>query len=161
MPRRPDPPATPAQVHAGVNHALTLLPSSVCIMSASYDRARAAAVVRWAMRCATEPPLVCVAVRKGHGVEPLIRDSRCFALNLVDRSDRLAMRTFGREHALREDPFDALEVCVLATGSPVLARAAAALDCEVVRHFDLEEADHELYVGRVVHARINHQGPDG
>jgi flavin reductase (DIM6/NTAB) family NADH-FMN oxidoreductase RutF len=158
MARRPDPPTTPPVVHSRVDDALAMLPSSLCIMSASYERARAAAVVRWAMRCATEPPLVCVSVRKGHGVEPLIRDSRCFALNLVDLGDRLARRTFEREDALRDDPFDALEVCVLATGSPVLARAAAALDCEVVRHFDLEEADHELYVGRVLHAVVNHRG---
>lgn len=132
-----------------------MFPSYLCLMAAAFERSRAAAIVPWAMRCAIEPALVCVAVRKGHGVEPLIRDSRCFALNLIDRSDRLVTRTFEREPSVREDPFDPFELHRMVTGSPVLARAAAALDCEVMRHFDLEEADHELYVGRVLDVRIN------
>jgi flavin reductase (DIM6/NTAB) family NADH-FMN oxidoreductase RutF len=163
MSRRPEASIPPGPVNAQIDRALGMLTSTLCVMSACHERSRAAAVVPWVMRCANEPPLVCVAVRKGHGVEPLIRDSRCFALNLVDRADRLAMRTFERDGLIasaapgfvaHDDPFDALEVCTMVTRSPVLRRAAAALDCEVVRHFDLEEADHELYVGRVLEARI-------
>lgn len=145
----------PGFQRADVDRAMGLLGASLCVLSAAHERTRGAVAVRWGMQCAHDPVLICVAVRKGHGVEPLIRDSHSFALNLVDRRDRLLMRTFDRSETWEDDPFDAFEVCKLVTGSPVLMRALAALDCEVVRHFDLEDADHELYVGRVLAARVN------
>jgi flavin reductase (DIM6/NTAB) family NADH-FMN oxidoreductase RutF len=57
------------------------------------------------------------------------------------------------DDAPEDDPFDSFSVCGLKTGSPILTCAIAAIDCEVARHFDLE-ADHELYVGQVMDARI-------
>jgi len=53
----------------------------------------------------------------------------------------------------QHDPFDAVAVLSLETGSPILRASALAFDCEVVRHVDMD-ADHELYVGRVVAARV-------
>ena len=47
------------------------------------------------------------------------------------------------------DPFDCLPLDRLVTGAPIVRRAAAAFDCEVVRHLDME-ADHELYIGHVL-----------
>jgi flavin reductase (DIM6/NTAB) family NADH-FMN oxidoreductase RutF len=138
-----------------IEQALSLMASSLCVLAASHDRTRAAIAVRWGMQCAADPVLICVAARKGNGVEPLIRDSHSFALNLVDRRDKLLVRTFDHQEIGPHDPFDAFEVCKLATGSPVIVRAAAAMDCEVVRHFDLDDADHELYVGRVLAARCS------
>lgn len=124
-------------------------------MTSSYDGSRAGMVVRWVQRCAAEPVLVSVAVKKCHSLEPLIRDSRGFALNLIDESDRLLLKKFDSYHAPDElgDPFDALEVSSWATGSPILKRARAAIDCEVIRHLDLE-ADCELFIGQVHEARI-------
>lgn len=145
----------PQIAQGDIDRALALMPSSLCVMTAAYDRSRAAIAVLWGMRCAHQPVLICVAARKGNGVEPLIRDSHSFALNLIDRADKLLVRTFDRPEIGPDDPFDAFEIGSLATGSPVIRRASATLDCEVVRHFDLEDADHELYVGRVLAARVN------
>ncbi|MCA9299278.1 MAG: flavin reductase, partial [Phycisphaerales bacterium] len=105
--------------------------------------------------CAIEPLLVSVSVRKGHSIEPLIRDSHAFALCALHPDDKLIPRKFAEHEAPDHpgDPFDSLPTRILQTGSPVLERATVALDCEVVRHFDLE-ADHELYVGHVVAALI-------
>jgi flavin reductase (DIM6/NTAB) family NADH-FMN oxidoreductase RutF len=145
----------PQAAERDIEQALGLMASSLCVLTAAHDRSRAAIAVRWGMQCSADPVLICVAARKGNGVEPLVRDSHSFALNLVDRADRLLLRTFDRPEIGPDDPFDAFEVCKLVTGSPVIIRAAAALDCEVVRHFDLEDADHELYVGRVLAARVS------
>ncbi|MGP1273352.1 MAG: flavin reductase family protein [Phycisphaerales bacterium] len=133
---------------------LERVPWSVWIMTSAYEDQRAGALVRWVQRCADEPMLVSVAIKKCHSLEPLIRDSRGFALNLVSETDRLLLRKFDGRAAPDEltDAFESLAVESWTTGSPVLKRALAAIDCEVVRHLDLE-ADSEMFIGQVREAR--------
>ena len=122
------------------------------VMTAEFEGVRAGIRVLSVSPASTAPLLVSVSVRKGHAVEPLIRDSRSFALCSVRAEDRLTLRKFPEDGmAAVEDPFDALTTKRVVTGSPVLVRSPAAVDCEVVRHFDLE-GDHELYVGLVLGA---------
>jgi len=134
---------------------LERVPWATWVMTAAHDGQRSGMIVRWVQRCANEPMLISVAVKKCHSLEPLIRDSRGFALNLLDESDRLLLKKFDTYRAPDEhgDPFDALEVSTWATGSPILRRARAAFDCEVVRHLDLE-ADCELFIGHVLEAKV-------
>lgn len=135
--------------------ALSLLPSGVYVLTATHDGRRAGFLVRWAQACSVEPALICVAVRTGNSVEPLIRDSRAFALCRIDPEDRFLRRKFSIQEPPDEmgDPFDSIPVETLATGSPVIKRSQVAFDCEVVRHFDMD-ADHELYVGRILAACV-------
>ncbi len=138
-----------------LDRALALLPSGTFLLTAAHENDRAGARVGSVAQCATEPLLLSVALRKGHSIEPLIRDSHAFAVCRVNPQDRLLLRKFSEHSAPDEnaDPFDSLPVERLATGAPVLKRSLLAFDCEVVRHFDLE-ADHELYVGQVLDVRI-------
>jgi flavin reductase (DIM6/NTAB) family NADH-FMN oxidoreductase RutF len=134
---------------------LERIPWATWVMTAAFDGQRSGVVVRWVQRCASEPVLVSVAVEKCHALEPLIRDSHGFALNLVDEADRVLLRRFDGyappdEHT---DPFDSLAVETWATGSPILRRSLVALDCEVVRHLDIE-ASSELFIGLVRDARV-------
>lgn len=134
---------------------LERVPWATWVMSSAHDDHRSGMIVRWVQRCADEPMLVSVSVKKCHSLEPLIRDSRAFALNLIDETDRYVLKKFDGFYAPDEsgDLFDALETERWTTGSPILARARAGLDCRVVRHLDLE-ADCELYIGQVVEARV-------
>ena len=132
------------------------------LMTAQFEGERAGVLIRSVQVCADDPVLISLVVPRGHSIDPLIRDSHAFAVCLLGEQNKLIKRKFAEtqkpEGALdsdepRDDPFDAFRVCELATGSPILDRVPAVLDCEVVRHFDLE-ADHEIYVGHVVAARI-------
>lgn len=138
-----------------VSSILERVPWATWVMTSAHEGSRAGMVVRWVQRCANEPLLISLSVKKCHSLEPLIRDSRGFALNLIDESDRLLLKKFDSFQAPDEigDPFDALEVSTWATGSPILKRSRAALDCEVVRHLDLE-ADCELFIGQVLEAKV-------
>ncbi|MEM1071380.1 MAG: flavin reductase family protein [Planctomycetota bacterium] len=145
-------------VQSGVDQVAAVLervPWTLWVMTSSHDGQRAGSLVRWVQRCSDEPVLMSVSMKKCHSLEPLIRDSRGFALNLVSETDRLLHRTFDGHRAPDEvsDVFDSLAVDTWRTGSPVLRRALAALDCEVVRHLDLE-SDCELFIGQVVEARV-------
>lgn len=163
---------------ADYQRVLALLPSAWCVMSAAFEGKRAGILVCRTMVCADEPPSVAVAVPNGHPLATLIRDSHAFALSVLSPNQRLVMKKFrepraplhdagqgggGGDSAIDRlsgvgggiDPFDMLETRTLVTGAPTLARAVAAIDCDVMRHFDLE-ADHEVYVGMVVAVRDAH-----
>ena len=133
--------------------AIAQLPSGRFLMAAAYDEIRAGTIVYSVQSCGHEFPLLCVAVRTGHPIEPIIRDSRCFALSWLEESCKLVSRKFDRDaEEDLGDPFDAIAVETLETDSPVLCSSPLVFDCEVLRHFDLE-ADHELYIGQVVACR--------
>ncbi|MEQ8874910.1 MAG: flavin reductase family protein [Phycisphaerales bacterium] len=143
-----------------IAEACDRLPTGLYLLSARHDGDRAGILALGVHLCATEPLLVCVPVRRGHRIEPLIRDSRTFAISSVSPEDRIMRRRFERYPSAEEyhDPFDALSVVTLETGAPILESSALAFDCEVVRHVDMD-ADHELYIGRVVAARLNGDAP--
>lgn len=135
--------------------ALTLLPRGLFLMTSAHDSKRAGVLVDSVQACGENPPLLCVAMRKGHWIEPIIRDSRSFAICLIDPSDRLTRRKFVEPGMTREpgDPFDCMPVDRLSTGAPIVRRAIAAIDCEVSRHLDID-AEHALYVGVVLASRV-------
>lgn len=134
--------------------AVARLPSGLYVLSGSHEDKRSGVVVRWVQQCAASPVLVCVAVPRGHGVEPLIHESRAFALSSLEDNERLLLRAFEVYVPPDEggDPFDTMVVETMTSGAPVLSRSRVAFDCELVRHLDLD-ADHGLYVGLVVAGR--------
>jgi len=137
----------PEGTEPGPSHALAKLQSGLFVLTARHEGKRAGVVVRSVQPASDQPPLVCVAVRRGHWIEPVIRDSHAFAICKISPGDGLLLRKFAETARPRDgDPFDCVQTTRLATGSPILTRATLVLDCEVVRHFDLE-ADHERYMG--------------
>lgn len=127
-------------------------------MTSAYSGSRAGLVVHSVQRVAQDPVLLCVAAERGHAIDPLIRDSRTFALGVIDEDDafvrrRFAMRVNGSTgpcvHVEGDDPFDALQSTTLVTGSPLLEQCSTWFDCELVRRLDLE-SDTELFVGQVL-----------
>ncbi len=141
------------------------VPTGTFVVTSAHDGKRAGVLARSVAPCATEPILIMLAMRKGHSIAPLIRDSRHFGLCRVDPAERLLMRKFNDADSGPDladenagDPFDSIAVESIQSGSPILKRCIFALDCEVVRHFDLE-ADHEIYVAQVHAAKVpSHAG---
>lgn len=135
-----------------VRGAMERLSSVGYLIATCHEGRRAAVMARSVGVCGDTPPMVCAAVRKGHWIGPIIRDSHRFTLSQVSCDDRLVMRKFA-EDATRSDA-DALDWLAIETmeGMPTLAKSEIALVCEVVRRIDLE-AGHELLVGQVIAAR--------
>lgn len=135
--------------------AMGKIPRGLFIMTAAHDQRRSGVLVKWVQRCSTQPPLLMVAVPKGQPVEPLIRDSRGFALCQIAEDDAFLFRKFATPHDRTDDPFVALDTRDGAYSAPIIERAMSYLDCEVVRHLDLD-ADHRLYIGRIHAGEILH-----
>jgi len=131
-----------------VTQAIQRIPGGLFLLTAAYDGARSAVLVKWVQQCAKTPPLIMAAVSTGLAVVPLIRDSHGFALCQLSEEDRFLARKFECAPEHGDDPFDALPTWTAPSGAPIVRRALAWLDCEVIRHIDLE-SDHGLYVGLV------------
>jgi flavin reductase (DIM6/NTAB) family NADH-FMN oxidoreductase RutF len=133
--------------------ALSQTPSSLYVLTASRGRAAGAVLVSWVQQVSFEPPLISVAIPRGRGIAPLIRDSRSFALCQVHPDDRLLPRRVRLTDDRDWTALDTIPYETLKTGSPCINAAMAVLDCKVLRHLDVE-ADHELYIGQVVAGRM-------
>lgn len=138
--------------------ALGRIPSGLFVMTASFDGKRRGVRVTWVQQCGFDPPLVSVALAKGHCMAPLLQSARAFALSQLADEDRLSFRRFEDSLRAGEDEFEDVETISLVTGAPALKRSVAALDCLIVRHMDLD-SDHELYVGQVIAGRVNGGSP--
>lgn len=131
-----------------LTRAIGQIPRGRFILTAAYNDTRTGVLVDWVQQCAEHPVMIVAAVATGLPVVPLIRDSHGFALCQIAVDDRLLEKKFASPPAHDDDPFDTLATTIAPSGSPILRRALSFLDCEVVRHIDLE-TDYGLYVGRV------------
>lgn len=138
---------------AGWARALDLIPSGMYAMTSGFEGERSAVLVSWVQQCSFDPPMVAVSSPKGRPIAPLIRDSRSFALCQFRRNDSFLMRTLTRDDGDPREVLDPIRCETLSTGSPCITRAIAVLDCEMIRHFDLD-GDHELYMGLVVGGKV-------
>jgi len=153
-------PQAPLDARA-LDRALAAFPGTTCLMTSAYEDERAGVLVHGVLVASHQPPMVVVACRKGHAIDPIIRDARCFALGLVDPDDKLIRRRFRfadtavamRADPDASDPFDPFPEQRLVTGAPILERCRVWVDCQIARHFDLE-SEHELFVGLVVAVRV-------
>jgi flavin reductase (NADH)/cob(II)yrinic acid a,c-diamide reductase len=139
------PPPTEATVEA-----LTRVPNAQYLITTAYGDVRDGRIIDRVQQCGTVPPMLLVAMEKGHVLSPLIRDSRTFSLSLLDPNERLLQRVFGPDRRIGDDPFLTYPFTKGVLGAPIVTRAVAWFDCEVVRHLDME-TNYELYIG-VVHA---------
>lgn len=153
---------TDAQPDALIARALSAFPDGTYLMTSGFEGDRAGVLVHSVLPASMDPPMIVVAARKGHAIDPIIRDARCFAVGLVRPDDKLIRKRFrfadtaasARAESNNSDVFDPFPDRTLATGAPILERCPVWLDCEIARHIDLE-SDYELFVGLIVAARID------
>jgi len=129
---------------------LDAIPSGRFLITSRFGDMRSAALVRWVQQCAVHPPMVVVAIEKGQALSPIIRDSRNFALCRVADDDPLIDRLFQVLPDHGRDPFLGVPHCSTPSMCPVPSRALWWLDCEMIRHLDIE-SDHEMWVAGVHH----------
>jgi flavin reductase (DIM6/NTAB) family NADH-FMN oxidoreductase RutF len=157
---RADPTAKPENALRRVtaqdlDQALGLIPGGLFILTSHFEDRRAAVLVKWAQQCSSNPPMVMFAMSKGLAIEPLIRDSHCFVLCQISADDRFLIRKFLYMQQAGEDPLVTMMTSTAPSGSPIVDRAMSYLDCQVVRHIELE-SDFRIYVGQVQSGAVLH-----
>ena len=138
-----------------VQDVLKRFPTGGFLLTASHGLSRNGMLVSRVQQASNVPPTLLVSVQKGQPLSPLIRDRRAFAICEIAKSDLLISRLFETPRELHgEDPFLGLPVIETALGLPVPRCVASWVECELVRHLDIE-ADYEIYIGRIVGGGVN------
>ncbi|HLP83881.1 MAG TPA: flavin reductase [Phycisphaerales bacterium] len=139
------------EVPARAWQLLAAHPVAICT---AWGGRRFASLALGAQQASNLPPLVCVSSRCGHVIDPVLRDARVFSLCVLGPAERVMLRRLSEGTLLRGmDIFDGIAVDRLQGGLPAVASSPVALECEIVRHIDLE-ADHQLYVGKITSCRV-------
>jgi len=130
----------------GLGAALAKIPSGVSVATATHEGRSAGLLASWIQQISFEPPMVCLAVRRGRPIEPVIDGSGKFVLNVVGEGGTAVFKRFSRGVAPGQPAFEGTEVEQSDAG-PVLAECIAHLACRVVgKH---PAGDHHLYVAEV------------
>ena len=151
------PPSMDEALRAAVGRVMGRIPAGLFVMTAAHDGRMRAVVIRFVQRVSVEPPLVLVALPKGQGIVPLIHDSHAFAVSQIADDDRLVLRKLAASDGVDENALHGVEMTRRATGSPIPVRCQCFLDCELIRHADVD-GDHDLYVGRILDADVLNKG---
>jgi flavin reductase (DIM6/NTAB) family NADH-FMN oxidoreductase RutF len=144
-----------AQPGSGPAAVAAHIPHGLFIMTAAYEDASAGTLVRWVQRCSDDPAVVMVSLRRGQPIEPLIRDSRAFALCQISEDDRFLQRRFSPDCAAvdADEGLISISARCAPSGSPILEHAMSCMDCELLRNVDLDN-EYRLYIGQVHHAEL-------
>ncbi len=142
------------------------MPSGLYLLGSRSGTRRNLMTLNWAMQVAMQPKLVAVSVQSDAVTHELVSESGVFALSILKRDDRALVRKFVKPVDASDVDVDAsglgtmreLQVRVDRTGAPVLAEAAAWLDCRVTSRLAL--GSHSLFVGEVVGFGFS-EGGDG
>ena len=122
------------------------------------DGTVAAGTVNWVTQAAFAPPLVVVAVKGDSSTHAIIKQTGRFALNILGKGQGAVAFKFFKAVArdgntIAGEPFTGGD-----NGAPLLACAAAAVECTLVD--TVERGDHSVFVGEVRAARVT-RAPEG
>lgn len=135
---------------------LAQIPGGLFILTATCEGRSGAALVKWVQQCSENPPMVMVALPKGLPIELLVHGSQAFALCQVSADDRYLIRKFSNLPDQCEDGLVAVQ-SIAPSGSPVVHGAMTCLDCQIVRHVELD-SDYRIYVGQVMYSAVYNPG---
>jgi flavin reductase (DIM6/NTAB) family NADH-FMN oxidoreductase RutF len=128
--------------------ALGRIPSGLYILTVQHGDRATGMLASWVQQAGFDPPTLTVAIRRDRYVGDWVAATGKFTLSQLAVGSKALIRHFGRGFEPDAPAFEGLELRNDARGGPVLARALAYLDVEVVA--ETGTSDHRLFVGRII-----------
>ena len=133
------------------------LAAAVNIITAANNGSRDGLTATAACSISADPPQLLICVNAEAGAHDLIRDAGSFCLNVLAREQEdVAKRFAGMDGADRSERYDLGDWSELTTGAPVLQRALANFDCEIVQQ--ITAGTHSIFIGKVVDIQTRDDG---
>lgn len=144
--------ADPGEYDRLRRRVLWQLVNGLYLLGTSFREEKNLMTLNWAMQVSIRPKQVAVSVEATAVTHRLLSEGGCFALSILDRSERALVRSFVKpaRHDPEQQKLNDVAYTTKTTGAPVAAAAVAWLDCEVRAR--LSCGSHELFVGEVVDA---------
>ncbi len=128
--------------------ALALLTTGIYVLTVADDGGqRHGMSASWVTQVSGDPPLLMAAVDQRHATHSLIERTGAFALNVVGERGRDLEDYFYSAAAHRPDNLGHIAHTLGEKGLPLLAAAAATLECRVVAQY--AAGDHSLFVAQI------------
>jgi flavin reductase (DIM6/NTAB) family NADH-FMN oxidoreductase RutF len=124
--------------------------SGVAVVTTLYEQTPIGVTVSAFSSVSVEPPLILVCLAQKLFTHQVIASSGVFAVNILSAHQAELGKRFAGVYPQVTDRFAGLETTQAVTGCPILAEAAAWLDCRV-RH-SCAGGDHTIFVGEVLAA---------
>lgn len=132
-------------------------PSGVAVLTSGTKEVRHGMTVSSFTSISVQPPLITVTMNNAARTKHLVDKTELFAINLLDEGQQALADRFAGRISENEDRFSGLAVLSGAEFIPLLADAAAWLECRVVHRYAMPEST--LYVGEVISARKSDNKP--
>ncbi|MCY4465949.1 MAG: flavin reductase family protein [Chloroflexi bacterium] len=117
-----------------------------------------AMVVNWVSQMSYAPRLLAVGIQKSCYSRGLVEAGGVFGLNLFLQADSDAIMSVTSGRARKPDKMDDADYSAAPeTGVPVLAGAAAYIECKLTQIVDVG-GDHDIVVGEAIHADVMKEG---
>jgi flavin reductase (DIM6/NTAB) family NADH-FMN oxidoreductase RutF len=137
---------------------LRMIPYGLYVLTGeSKDGRVAASTVNWVTQTSFQPPLVAVGVKVDSSAHEIIKGAGAFALNVLVQGQAPIAYTFFKTLERSGDTIGGEAFAAGKTGSPILARAAAFVECTLTG--TLEKGDHSVFLGEVVEAGLSRELP--
>ena len=153
--------ADPVEYDKLRRRVLWRIPSGLFVLGCRRGDDRHLMTANLAMQLCITPKIVGVSVERTARSHELVQETGVFALSMVAREDRAVVRRFvkpGEHDAAARTVAGEAYLDAPETGAPVLAAAAAYVDCRVVDRLAL--GSHTLFAGEVVAAAFGTRGED-
>ncbi len=133
---------------AAFRAAMRELAGGVCVVTSGQGDHRTGLTATSITSLSLEPPTLIACINRQSSTAPVLQQSRSFAINVLGAHQRdIAARFSGKDGLKGADRYAQADWISLATGTPVLADALAAFDCEVEEL--IERHSHLIVIGRV------------
>ncbi|HID54491.1 MAG TPA: flavin reductase family protein [Anaerolineae bacterium] len=137
-----------------IKDALSRMPYGFYAITSRNGEDVNAMVANWVMQASFSPRLIAVALQKKAYSHSVISEGGVFAVNIFNKGDQEAMMAFTKGRAKNPDKMKEADYTPAPeTGSPVLAGAAAYVECRLVELIDVG-GDHDILTGEVVGGAI-------
>jgi flavin reductase len=137
--------------------AMRRVPTAVTIVTTQFDYEVNGLTATAVCSVTADPPQVLVCVNRGATAYSLIAKSRCFVVNFLSEEHEDRARRFSKSKLAAQERFAGISWVAMASGSPAMADAIVALDCNV--NTDLVCGTHATYLANVVDVRVGNAAP--
>lgn len=142
---------------SNVIELLNELPQPLAIVLAgnpNEPKRRGGMTAAWLSRVSWEPPMVVISIAPERHTYQLIKDYRCFTVNLVSKSLKdIALNVFGVLSGRDLDKFEAAGLKPISgrtVSAPIITNSPLIVECRLVN--EISVGDHVMIVGEVVDA---------
>ena len=141
-----------------IKDALRMMPYGFYAFTTKTDSDANAMVANWVSQMSYAPRLIAVGIQKSCYSRGLLAVGGAFGLNIFLQADSDAIMGVTSGRAKKPEKMDAADYSAGSqTGVPVLAGAAAYIECKVTQIIDVG-GDHDIIVGEAVNADVIKEG---